>query len=57
MRSNLIVEVTTRADMRTVNTGCTDREINGESECAHHTHTHTHVQTSRLRSYAEMIGT
>lgn len=32
MRSNLIVEVTTRADMRTVNTGCTDREINGESE-------------------------
>lgn len=30
MRSNLIAEVTTRAD--TVNTGCTDREINGESE-------------------------
>lgn len=29
MRSNLIVEVTTRAD--TVNTGCTEREINGVS--------------------------
>lgn len=33
MRSNLKFEVTTRTDISTVNTGCTDGEINGASEC------------------------
>ncbi len=32
MRSNLIFEVTTRTDISTVNTGRTDRELNGASE-------------------------
>lgn len=32
MRSNLIFEVTTRTDISTVNTGRTDRELNGVSE-------------------------